>query len=203
MTEHYVRTPLTEKDVRELDIGDIVYVDGLVYTARDEAHIHMLCKLRKGHKIGFSLDGAAVYHCGPIVRKLDGGWKVIAAGPTTSSRMNSLEPEFIERLGVRAIIGKGGMSRPVAEAMERFGAVYLAITGGAAVLVADEIRGVKGVYFEELGMPEAVWVLEVDNLGPLIVGMDAKGRSLFERVDEQVKMKIPEVRRKLGLYDDK
>ena len=70
-------------------------------------------------------------------------------------------------------------------------------------MVADEIRGVKGVYFEELGMPEAVWVLEVDNLGPLIVGMDAKGRSLFERVDEQVKMKIPEVRMKLGLYDDK
>ena len=199
MTEHHVRTPLTERDVRELNIGDIVYLNGLVCTARDEAHIHILCELRKGHKIGFSLDGAAIYHCGPIVRKLDNGWKVIAAGPTTSSRMNSLEPEFIERLSVRAIIGKGGMSRPVVEAMERFGAVYLAITGGAAVLIADEIKGVKGVYFEELGMPEAVWVLEVDNLGPLIVGIDAKGRSLFEQVDEQVKRRMPEVRKKLGL----
>src|SRR4030042_5348799 len=98
MTEHHVRTPLTERDVRELDIGDIVYLNGLVYTARDEVHIHILCELRKGHKIGFSLDGAAIYHCGPIVRKLDSGWKVIAAGPTTSSRMNSLEPAFIEGL---------------------------------------------------------------------------------------------------------
>ncbi len=199
MTENHIKTPLTERDIRKLSIGDIVYLGGLIYTARDEAHIHILSELRKGHEIGFSLEGAAIYHCGPIVKKLDGVWKVIAAGPTTSSRMNSLELEFIERLRVRAIIGKGGMSRPVAEAMKRFGAVYLAITGGAAVLVADQIRGVKGVYLEELGMPEAVWVLEVDNFGPLVVGIDAKGQSLFEQVDEQVKGRMPEIRKKLGL----
>jgi len=199
MTEHHLRTPLTERNVRDLDIADTVYLNGLVYTARDEAHIHILNELRKGNDIGISLDGAAVYHCGPIVRKLDSGWKVIAAGPTTSSRMNSLEPEFVERMRVRAIIGKGGMSRPVVETMEKFGAVYLAITGGAAVLVADAIKSVKGVYFEELGMPEAVWVLEAECLGPLIVGIDAKGQSLFERVDERVKRRLPEVRKKLGL----
>jgi len=145
------------------------------------------------------LEGAVVYHCGPIVKKVDSTLKVVAAGPTTSSRMNSLEPEFIEKVHVRAIIGKGGMSKAIVEVMQKFGAVYLAFTGGVAVLAADAIKEVKGVYLEELGMPEAVWVLETDHLGPLIVGIDARGQSLFEKVDERVKKNLPEVRRKLGI----
>jgi fumarate hydratase subunit beta len=199
MTEYHLRTPLTESDARKLRISDIVYLSGLVYTARDEAHIHILDELTKGHNIDIPLEGTVVYHCGPIAKKVGSGWKVIAAGPTTSSRMNSLEPEFIEKMHVRAIIGKGGMSKAVVEAMQKFGVVYLAFTGGAAVLAADAIKEVKGVYLEELGMPEAVWVLETDHFGPLIVGIDARGQSLYEKVDERVKENLREVKRKLGL----
>jgi len=199
MTEYHLRTPLTESAVRKLSVSDVVYLSGLVYTARDEAHIHILDELRKGHRIRIPLEGAVVYHCGPIVKKVDSSLKVVAAGPTTSSRMNTLEPEFLEKTHVRAIIGKGGMSKPVIDAMQKFGAVYFAFTGGAAVLAADAISEVKGVYLEDLGMPEAVWVLETNHLGPLIVGIDAKGQSLFAEVDEQVKRNLLEVKRKLGI----
>ncbi|MEM4298599.1 MAG: FumA C-terminus/TtdB family hydratase beta subunit [Nitrososphaerota archaeon] len=199
MVEVRLKLPLNEEDVRRLNLGDIVYLTGTIYTARDEAHIHILEELRKGHKIGVEFRGSAIFHCGPIMKKVDGKWKVVAAGPTTSTRMNSLEPEFIERTGVRAIIGKGGMSRAVADAMAKFGCVYLSMTGGAAVLAADRIKDVKGVYLEELGMPEAVWILEVEEFGPLIVGIDAKGNSWFERVEKAIQQKVPQVKARLGI----
>jgi fumarate hydratase subunit beta len=202
VTEYHLKTPLSDSDVRMLEIADIIYLSGIIYTARDEAHIHILRQIREGHGIDISLEGAAIYHCGPIVRKEDSQWKVVAAGPTTSSRMNSLEPEFIERTLVRAVIGKGGMSRPVAEAMGEHGAVYLAFTGGAAVLAADSIRNVRGVYLEELGMPEAMWILEANNLGPLIVGIDTRGQSLFDGVSKQVKINLLSIKRRLGLQKD-
>ncbi|MEM3041735.1 MAG: FumA C-terminus/TtdB family hydratase beta subunit [Nitrososphaerota archaeon] len=197
--EYYLQTPLTESNVRKLKIGDVVYLSGLIHTARDEAHMYILKELTEGRCIDICLDGAAIYHCGPIVRIEDGCWKVVAAGPTTSSRMNALEPEFIEKTGAKAIIGKGGMSRTVAEVMKRLGAVYLAFTGGAAVVAADSIRKVAGVYFLELGMPEAVWIFDVENFGPLIVGIDSSGQSLFDNIYEHVKMNLKQVRKKLGI----
>ncbi|MCU0860772.1 MAG: FumA C-terminus/TtdB family hydratase beta subunit, partial [Methanomassiliicoccales archaeon] len=147
----------------------------------------------------FDLKGAAVFHAGPIVRKDAGKWKVIAAGPTTSSRMNSLEPEFIERFEVRAIVGKGGMSQPTVEAMAKFGCVYLAMTGGAAILGAEGITDVKGVEWLDLGMPEAMWALEVKGFGPLTVGIDAHGNSLYKRVNEEVQANLPKARERLGI----
>lgn len=199
MVEHRLKLPLSEEDVRRLKVGDIVYLTGTIYTARDEAHIHILEELRKGHKIDVDFKGSAVFHCGPIMKKVDGKWKVVAAGPTTSTRMNPLEPEFIERTGVRAIIGKGGMSKAVADAMAKFGCVYLSMTGGAAVLAANGIKDVKGVYLEELGMPEAVWIFEVEDFGPLIVGIDANGNSWFERVEKEIQQRVPQVRARLGI----
>jgi fumarate hydratase subunit beta len=126
-------------------------------------------------------------------------WEVVAAGPTTSSRMNTLEPDFIKRFGVRVIIGKGGMSKPTVEAMQEFGCVYLSFTGGAAILAARGIKKVKGVHWYELGMPEALWVLEGEGFGPLIVSIDAHGNSIYETVDKSVKQNIPEIRKKLKL----
>lgn len=162
-------TPLSH-EVLMLRAGDRVTLSGLVYTARDEAHIKMI---EEG--IPFDPHGAAIYHCGPVIQ--DG--HIIAAGPTTSARMNSLSGFLIEK-GVRALVGKGGMGRQVADQLKGRG-VYLAFTGGCAALAASRMT-LKGVYFEDLGMAEAIWAIELDRL-PLVVGIDAAGNDLFEGVN--------------------
>ena len=184
MTDKTIKTPLGEAGVQALQLGDIVYLDGMVYTMRDEAHLRALELHEKGQPLPVDLRGAAVYHCGPITAKTDGGWRVVAAGPTTSARMNSLEPRFIDAFGVRAIIGKGGMDRGTLDAMQAHGCVYLAITGGAAVLAARGVRAVDGVDWLDLGMPEALWHLRCLQLGPLIVAMDARGNSIYQSVEK-------------------
>lgn len=194
-----LKTPLSESDVRSLKSGETIYLDGVVFTGRDEVHIHALEYLEKGEKLPVDFERSALFHCGPIMRKTGDAWEVVAAGPTTSSRMNSLEPEFIEKFRPGAIIGKGGMSQPTVDAMKKYGCVYLAITGGAAVLAAKGIRSVSGVEWYELGMPEAVWILNAENFGPLTVGIDTHGSSLYAIVNDKVKENEPKVRTKLGL----
>jgi fumarate hydratase subunit beta len=163
-----LKTPLGP-EVLALSAGDHVELSGLVYTARDEAHLRMM-----NNGIPFDPQGAAVYHCGPVI----GDGRVIAAGPTTSARMNNLS-KFLIDAGVRALIGKGGMGAAVREQLKGKG-VYLAFTGGAAALAASHMT-LKGVYYEDLGMAEAVWIIELDHL-PLTVGIDAKGNDIFEAV---------------------
>ncbi|MEM4275868.1 MAG: FumA C-terminus/TtdB family hydratase beta subunit [Thermoplasmata archaeon] len=194
-----LRTPLSEKDVRALKLGETVYLDGIVYTGRDEVHIHALEGIEKGKKPPVDFKGAAVYHCGPIMKKVGDRWQAVAAGPTTSSRMNSLEPQFIEKFRPGAIIGKGGMSQPTVDAMKKYGCVYLAITGGAAVLAAKGIKSVEGVEWFEFGMPEAIWILNTENFGPLTVAIDAHGNSMFEAVGKKVKENEARARERLGL----
>lgn len=194
-----LKTPISESDSRALKAGETIYLDGVVYTGRDEVHIHALEHLEKGQKIPVDFKGAALFHCGPIMKKVGDKWEVVAAGPTTSSRMNSLEPQFIEKFRPGAIIGKGGMSQPTIDAMKKFGCVYLAITGGAAVLAAKGITSVSGVEWFELGMPEAIWIMNADNFGPLTVAIDAHGNSLFADVNIKVKENEQKVRAKLGL----
>jgi len=199
MAELHLKLPASEEDVRKLRAGDIVYVSGLLFTARDEAHLRALEWNHEGKELPVKFTDGALYHCGPIMKKEGEGWKIVAAGPTTSSRMNSLEPQFLERIGARLIIGKGGMNKGVGEAMKKFGAAYLAFTGGAAVLAARCVREVRGVHWLDLGMPEAVWVLDMEEFGPLIVGMDASGGSLFEDVARQIEKNAAEARKQLGL----
>jgi fumarate hydratase subunit beta len=194
-----LKTPLSEEDVRRLKLGETVTVDGIIYTGRDEVHMRALEHGRQGRKLPVDLHGGAIFHCGPIVKKTDGHWSIVAAGPTTSTRMNAMEPEFIERFGVRAVIGKSGMSQPTVDAMQKFGCVYLAITGGAAVLAAEGVREVIGVEWLDLGMPEAMWELSVKGFGPLTVAIDAHGNSLYKAVDEKVAKNVEAVKRRLGL----
>lgn len=163
-------TPLSH-EVLMLRAGDRVTLSGTVFTARDEAHLRMM---EKG--IPFDPHGAAIYHCGPVIQEK----RIIAAGPTTSARMNTLSGFLLEK-GVRALVGKGGMSRQVADQLKGRG-VYLAFTGGCAALAASRMT-LKGVYFEDLGMAEAVWAIELDRL-PLVVGIDAAGNDLFEGVNK-------------------
>jgi len=194
-----LKTPLSENDVRALKAGETVYLDGTFYTGRDEVHIHALEYAEKGKKVPVDFKGAALFHCGPIMRKKGDAWEAVAAGPTTSSRMNSLEPQFIEKFRPGAIIGKGGMSQPTVDAMKKFGCVYLAITGGAAVLAAKGIKKVHGVEWYELGMPEAIWIMEAEHFGPLTVAIDAHGNSLFADVATKIKANEAKARERLGL----
>jgi len=168
-----LRTPLGE-EVLSLQAGDRVTISGVVYTARDEAHLRML---KEG--IPFDSRGAVVYHCGPVVA----GERIIAAGPTTSARMDGMTG-FLLDAGVRGIIGKGGMGSEVVGLL-RGRAVYLAFTGGCAALAASRM-GLRGVYFPDLGMAEAVWTIELDHL-PLVVGIDAHGNDLFGRIWDKAK----------------
>lgn len=180
-------TPLDEKTVRSLKLGEIVNLTGPVVTGRDEVHIRALEYLDEGKEVPVCLNEAALYHCGPIMKQnQDGTWSVVAAGPTTSARMNALEPRFIREFKIRAIIGKGGMSKEVAEAMKEVGCVYLAATGGVAVTYAEGLARVTGHDWADLGMPEALWQFQTKSLGPLIVAIDANGNSLYEAVKEKV-----------------
>jgi fumarate hydratase subunit beta len=180
-----LRTPLEREEILKLKKGDTVYISGEIFTARDEAHERAVKYMEEGKEIPFSFDRAVVYHCGPLATK-NGEWKVISAGPTTSARMNPFTPKILEKVSCMAVIGKGGMDREVVDALKGKG-VYLAYTGGAGALAAQAIKRVKTVYWEDLGMPEAVWVLEVDNFGPCIVAIDAHGNSIYDDVEKTVK----------------
>ena len=166
-------TPLGD-EVLALHAGDRVELSGIVYTARDEAHLRM-----QEDGIPFDPNGAAIYHCGPVVQ----GDRILAAGPTTSARMNGLSGFLVER-GVRALIGKGGMGSLVREQLKGHG-VYLAFTGGCAALASTHMT-LRGVHFADLGMAESVWVIELNRL-PLVVGIDAHGNDIFELVREKAK----------------
>lgn len=173
-----LRTPLGT-EVLSLRAGDQVLLSGIIYTARDEAHLRMM-----EDGIPFDPKGAAIYHCGPVIQ----GEQIIAAGPTTSARMNRLTG-FLLDSGVRCLIGKGGMDAGVRDAL-RGRAVYLALTGGCAALAASHMK-LQGVHYPELGMAEAVWVIEVTDL-PLVVGIDAHGGDLFSMISDRAGMRFEE-----------
>lgn len=177
-------TPLDEETVRSLKLGETVFLTGPIVTGRDEMHIRALEKAEAGESVPECLDGSVIFHCGPIMKQMDdGSWSVVAAGPTTSARMNKLEPEMIPTFNIRAIVGKGGMSHPTADAMREYGCVYLAATGGAAITLAEGLDRCTGVDWLDLGMAEAMWQFEAQRFGPLIVAIDAEGRSLYDEVN--------------------
>ena len=179
--EYEFTFPLTKKDITSLHVGDVLYVSGLLFTARDAAHQFMLTSNK--HHVPFEPSKMGLYHCGPLVnQRSDGTWEVISAGPTTSSRMELFEDQFIHQFGVRLIIGKGEMGTRTQKALQKYICAYASYTGGAGALAADSIRTVQQVYWlEELGMAEAVWIFNVERFGPLIVAMDAHGASLFRK----------------------
>ena len=170
---HELITPLGD-EIYSLRAGDTVSLSGTIYTARDEAHLRM-----QEEGIPFEPKGAVIYHCGPVIQENE----IIAAGPTTSARMNPLTSPMLDA-GIRGLIGKGGMSAGVVEQLRGRG-VYFSFTGGCAVLAAKHME-LKGVHYPDLGMAEAIWELELHNL-PLIVGIDSHGNSLFADIDERAK----------------
>ena len=175
--EKVLRTPITEEQVRELQVGDVVLISGEMLTGRDAVHAHLM-----KNDPPVSLQGAALYHCGPVVMK-NGNYRITAAGPTTSIREEPYQGEIIKRYGVRAVIGKGGMGAKTLAAMKEHGAVYLNAIGGAAQYYAKCIDEVVDVKLLEFGIPEAMWRLRVTDF-PAIVTMDAHGNSLHADVEK-------------------
>ncbi|MGD0013428.1 MAG: fumarate hydratase [Bryobacteraceae bacterium] len=175
--EIVLKSPVTEAAIRNLTVGDVVLLRGDMYTGRDAVHAHLM-----KNPAPVDLSGGLLYHCGPVVLKQNGGWKMTAAGPTTSIREEPYEAEVIKRFGIRAVIGKGGMGAKTLAALKDFGAVYLNAIGGAAQYYGRCIKSVKDVYFLEFGLPEAMWHLDVEDF-PAIVTMDAHGNSLHADVE--------------------
>ena len=190
-----LKTPISKDTVYKLKVGDIVYLSGRIYTGRDEAHINIIRGSDREDikEIVNKLKDGVIYHAGPIMKKVGDRWRCVSIGPTTSARMNEVEEDFIKITGISAIVGKGGMKGDLLNVFKEYGVVYLAAPGGCAALLADAVVDVKGVYLEELGMPEAIWELEVENFGPLIVAMDTHGRSIYEEVNREVMRKLKEL----------
>jgi fumarate hydratase subunit beta len=158
----------------------------------------MLKLKKKGEKIPFNPGEMVLYHSGPVVRKEKNKWLIVSAGPTTSIRMESLESKFLSAFKIRMIIGKGGMGKETLKALKKTGAVYTHFTGGAGALAAKAIKKVENVYWlRELGIPEAVWILEVRNFGPLLVTMDAKGNSFYADFEKEISEKIKIINEKI------
>lgn len=184
-----LKTPLRKEDVESLKVGDVVYLSGTIYTARDRAHQRIL---EQGSP--YPLEGTVIFHAGPLLQiKEDDSHdreqikpKMVAVGPTTSTRMNPFQSEIVEK-GVRAIIGKGGMDEETAQALVKHKAVYLAAVGGCAALYVKAVKAIENYYWLDLGVPEAIWELKVDNFGPLVVAMDVQGLNLYQTIKEQLK----------------
>ena len=190
-SEHRLTFPATEEDVRKLRAGDIVTVDGHIVGIRDRTQIRIF---DHGHEPPIDLTGAFLLHTAPNVRKrADGGYDPICIGTTTSARMVRFTEPLGERYGVRAICGKGGLPDEAIEPMRRLGMVYFAIVGGAAALETTQIEEIEEVAWEEL-MPECLWKFRVKDFGPLWVGIDSHGNSLFHDVQEEAHRRLE------GLY---
>ena len=179
--EYHLDLPVGSDLIMKLRVGDIVFVSGMIFTARDEAHHMMLGKDKKD--MPFDPSEMALYHCGPLMKETKDGWEVVSAGPTTSSRMEIFEDKFIERFGVNIIIGKGGMGERTEKALQKYTCVYTSYTGGAGALAADKVEEVPAVYWlDKLGMPEAVWIFKVKEFGPLVVAIDSNAESIYRKI---------------------
>lgn len=177
--EIMLTTPISEKTIRSLKVGDIVLISGTMFTGRDALHKYLI-----DHDAPVDMRGGVLYHCGPVMLKDEKGeWHVMAAGPTTSIREEPYQADVIKKFGIRAVIGKGGMGARTLAGLKESGAVYLNAIGGAAQYYAKTFTRVRGVHFlEEFGIPEALWVYETKEFAA-IVTMDANGNSLHADVE--------------------
>ena len=195
MSKHFLKTPFSEEDVRQLKVGDIVHFDGTLFGIRDLTQIYMF---DQNHEPPVSLEGMPCIHTAPSLKKVGDRWEPICVGTTTSVRMDRFTPLLIEKYGARAIIGKAGLYEDSLEAMKKFGAVYLAIVGGAAALETQQVEEVEAVYWEHLH-PEALYQFRVKDFGPLTVAMDAHGNHLYFSVKAEAKRRLPVIYKKIGV----
>lgn len=190
-----IELPISESAIRELRIGDEVEISGEMVLGRDAAHKHLVKTFdREFERLARD---RFLYHCGPVVQKnADGTYRFVAAGPTTSIREEPYEAQVIEQYGVRGVIGKGGMGPRTLEALRKHGCVYIHAIGGLAVVLAQKVVSVKGVHMlDELGVPEAMWSIEVKDF-PSVITMDSHGDSLHEKMFSESRAVAEELMRK-------
>ena len=187
MSEYHLSAPFDEATIRKLQLEDHVYLNGTLFGIQDAPQRRIF---DDGVTPPADLSGSVCIHTAPGVRKRpDGTFEKVSIGTTTSTRMDRFVPGLLEQYGVRAVVGKGGLLQPSVEAMQRFGAVYLAIVGGAAALETLQIEEIEQVWWEDL-MPECLWKFRVRDFGPLIVAIDAHGNSLYRKVQEEAAKNI-------------
>jgi fumarate hydratase class I len=178
--EVVLQAPITEEQVRKIKVGDIIVINGEMHTGRDAFHKHIV-----SHGSKVSMKDGVLYHCGPVVLKdAEGNWKITAAGPTTSIREEPYQADVIKQEGVRVVIGKGGMGKKTLDGLHESGAIYVNAIGGAAQFYAEAIKKVTGVDYEEFGLPEAMWHLQVEGFTGICT-MDANGNSLHAEVEQK------------------
>ncbi len=185
--------PLSEADVSGLKAGDMVLLSGRMVTGRDRVHKYLVEQRPKKEDLPFDLTGSVLYHCGPVMKKTEEGYQVMAAGPTTSMRVEMYEAEVIRQYGLRGIMGKGGMGEKTGRALQEAGCVYFQAIGGAAAYLADRIiKTIDAWKIDEFGATEAMWILEVQDF-PAIVAMDSHGNSLHKEVEAASLLKLKEL----------
>ncbi len=196
-----LQLPLTSDRARQLRLGDMVTLSGLVFTGRSRLHIRAMTE-----NILPPIDFAAVntfFHVGPVMRQAGGGWEVVSIEPTSSIRFERYSPGLIRRLQLHVLIGKTTMGRGTADALREVGGVHLTKIGLCGNQLVSQVKRVAGVYFlEELGKTEATWVFEVERFGPFFVDMDAAGGNYFEQLDAEVGRSMPALRERLGIPRD-
>jgi fumarate hydratase class I len=188
-----LQVPLSSDDVLALKAGDIVMLNGSIVTARDRIHKYLFEQQPRMEDIPFNLSGIVLYHCGPVMEKIDGGHKVLAAGPTTSIRVEMYESFIIKKYGVRGIMGKGGMGNMTLQTFKEQACVYFHTIGGAAAYLADRITNILDVWkLDEFGPTEAMWHLEIKDF-PAIVTMDANGNNIHMDIEKTSYEKFSEL----------
>ncbi|MDT1779206.1 L(+)-tartrate dehydratase subunit beta [Acinetobacter baumannii] len=177
--EKILTTPIKDEDLLDLKVGDVVYLTGRLVTCRDVAHRRLI---EQGRELPVNLEGGAIFHAGPIVRKKgENDFEMVSIGPTTSMRMEKFEREFIKQTGVKLIVGKGGMGPETAAGCQENIAVHAIFPGGCAVLAATLVEEIEGAEWQDLGMPETLWINRVREFGPLIISIDTKGNNLIQQ----------------------
>ena len=194
--QHRLKTPLSEADVRAMRTGDEVYLTGTIWGIRDATYIHIF---DRKNAPPVDLSGGVLLHVAPNVRKRpDGTYEPMTVGTTTSMRMDRFTAPSLRECGIRAIVGKGGLSEESSKALQELGGVYLAIVGGAASVETEQVEAIENVYFEEL-LPECLWQFRVKDFGPLTVAMDATGASIYRDVAATAQKRLGAIYEKLGI----
>jgi len=200
---HRLTIPIPDEDIRALHVGDTVYLNGIIVTGRDAAHKFMIENyIRRPvasdqtelyDELTNLLEGGVIYHCGPVVKKNeDNSYSFVAAGPTTSIREEVYQPEVIEHFNLKGVVGKGGMGANTLQACHDQPAVYFHAIGGAASLIAQSVKEVVTVHKMEFGVPEAMWVIRVEDF-PVVVTMDSHGQSIHSEIQAHSKKKLAEL----------
>ena len=172
-------TPVSTEDLKDIKVGDIVYLDGSMTTCRDVAPRRLV---EEGRELPVDVRNNAIFHAGPIIRPLENDkFEMVSVGPTTSMRMEKFEYEFVKQTGVKVIIGKGGMKENTERACKEFSAIHCVFPAGNAVVAATEVEEIVRAEWRDLGMPETLWNCRVKEFGPLIVSIDTEGNNMFEK----------------------